>query len=54
MSNFIDKISTAVGRWRRYQEIVNELEAYSDRELADIGILRSDIPNVAKTAAVGE
>jgi uncharacterized protein YjiS (DUF1127 family) len=33
--------------WRRYGAAVNELSHLSDRELADIGISRSDIPRVA-------
>ena len=51
MSNIVDKISSAVGQWRRYRDIVAELEAYSDRELDDIGIMRADIPRVAEEAA---
>ena len=33
--------------WRRYGAAVNELSHLSDRELADIGISRSDIPRLA-------
>ncbi len=33
--------------WRRYDTAVNELSHLSDRELADIGISRSDIPRLA-------
>jgi uncharacterized protein YjiS (DUF1127 family) len=33
--------------WRRYDVAVNELSHLSDRELADIGIRRSDIPRLA-------
>ena len=33
--------------WRRYDEAVNELSRLSDRELADIGITRGDIPRIA-------
>ena len=33
--------------WRRYGAAVNELSHLSDRELADIGITRSDIPRIA-------
>ncbi len=51
MSNIVNKITSAVGQWRRYRDIVAELEAYSDRELEDIGILRIDIPRVAEEAA---
>jgi uncharacterized protein YjiS (DUF1127 family) len=33
--------------WRRYNASVNELYRLGDRELADIGITRSDIPRIA-------
>jgi uncharacterized protein YjiS (DUF1127 family) len=33
--------------WRRYNSSLRELYQLGDRELADIGISRSDIPRVA-------
>lgn len=33
--------------WKRYGAAVEELSRLSDRELADIGISRSDIPRLA-------
>ena len=33
--------------WRRYETSVRELSRLGDRELADIGVTRSDIPRVA-------
>jgi uncharacterized protein YjiS (DUF1127 family) len=33
--------------WRRYDANVQELYGLGDRELADIGITRSDIPRIA-------
>ncbi len=33
--------------WRRYNASLNELYQLGDRELADIGITRSDIPRIA-------
>ena len=33
--------------WKRYGSAVKELSNLSDRELADIGITRSDIPRLA-------
>jgi uncharacterized protein YjiS (DUF1127 family) len=38
-------------RWRRYQQGVRELSRLDDRELADIGVTRSDISAVAWQAA---
>jgi uncharacterized protein YjiS (DUF1127 family) len=33
--------------WKRYNTSVRELYQLGDRELADIGITRSDIPRIA-------
>jgi uncharacterized protein YjiS (DUF1127 family) len=33
--------------WRRYNASLRELNSLGDRELADIGISRSDIPRIA-------
>jgi len=33
--------------WKRYGAAMQELSQLSDRELADIGITRADIPRVA-------
>jgi uncharacterized protein YjiS (DUF1127 family) len=37
--------------WKRYNASLRELSALGDRELADIGISRSDIPRIAWEAA---
>lgn len=37
--------------WRRYNQSVRELSRLGDRELADIGISRSDIPAIAWDAS---
>jgi uncharacterized protein YjiS (DUF1127 family) len=37
--------------WRRYEQSVNELSRLGDRELADIGLSRSEISAVAWKAA---
>jgi uncharacterized protein YjiS (DUF1127 family) len=39
--------------WKRYGSAVQELSTLSDRELADIGITRSDIPRLAWEHAQG-
>ncbi|KAB0681971.1 DUF1127 domain-containing protein [Aureimonas leprariae] len=43
-------IARSYQNWRRYRETCNELNRLSHRELADLGISRSDIPNVARKA----
>jgi uncharacterized protein YjiS (DUF1127 family) len=37
--------------WKNYSRSLNELNRLGDRELADIGISRSDIPRLAWAAA---
>ena len=37
--------------WKRYNKSLRELSRLGDRELADIGISRSDIPSVAWESA---
>ncbi len=37
--------------WRQYRETSNELNRLSQRELADLGISRSDIPAIARKAS---
>lgn len=39
------------GAWKRYRVAVRELEQLSDRELADLGIIRSEIETVARQSA---
>jgi len=34
--------------WRRYRAAVHELSQYSDHELTDIGICRSDIEDIVR------
>jgi uncharacterized protein YjiS (DUF1127 family) len=37
-------------RWQRYNRTVSELKSLTDRDLADLGISRSDIPRLARDA----
>lgn len=37
--------------WKRYSRTVQELDSLSNRDLADLGIARSDIPRLAREAA---
>jgi len=45
MFNFF---SDGFKRWNRYNTTRRELDLLSDRELADLGIMRSDIPRIAR------
>ncbi len=40
-----------IREWKRYHRSLSELSRLGDRELADIGISRSDIPQVAWNAS---
>lgn len=40
-----------VREWKRYNQSLSELNRLGDRELADLGLSRSDIPRVAWNAA---
>lgn len=44
---FITSILSAVHRWLRYRNTLQELSRLTDRELNDLGIRRSDIAGVA-------
>lgn len=46
-------IIRAIRAYRDYQRNLNELSQLTDRELADIGIERSDIQRVASGAYTG-
>jgi len=48
--SFITRLLT---QRRLYWNVINELSAYSDRELRDIGIDRADIAAIAEQAARG-
>ena len=43
----LSHVINAVRAWQRYRTCVNELNLLNDRELADIGLTRSNIPWVA-------
>ena len=44
---FLSHLVGAYRQWRRYNRSLRELNRLGDRELADIGITRGDIPRVA-------
>jgi uncharacterized protein YjiS (DUF1127 family) len=49
-SIMFETLKTRITTWKRYSRTVSELKALSNRELADLGILRADINNVAREA----
>ena len=48
---FLTHLVGVFRQWRRYNQSLRELNQLGDRELADIGITRNDIPRVAWEAA---
>lgn len=39
-----------IKKWREYQATVRELSSLTNRELNDLGIVRTDIKTIAKSA----
>ena len=48
---FLTHLIGVYRQWRRYNQSLRELNRLGDRELADIGITRGDIPRVAWDSA---
>lgn len=46
VTGVIRKTARAFGTWNKRRLAIRELHALSDRQLADIGLLRADIPSV--------
>jgi uncharacterized protein YjiS (DUF1127 family) len=51
VGRLIKTVASWSARSRAYHQTVSELEMLSDRDLADIGVARSDIPAIARDAA---
>ena len=47
MQNLLNYISKKIAEYNRYRRTVIELSNLTNRDLADIGIARCDIPNIA-------
>lgn len=43
---WLSRINSAFADWRQRQTVLHELAMLSDRELADIGLTRADLPRV--------
>jgi len=48
MNKLIKRIAIAIRKHNRYTRTVRELSYLSDRDLADLGIARCDIPGIAE------
>lgn len=49
----IDRARNAIAQYRTYRQTYLELDALSNRELADLGMARANIRDVARSAAYG-
>lgn len=54
LAAFKDGMATAIQSRQVYLRTVAELNALTDRELADLGIARISIPEIAREAAYGK
>ena len=43
-----ETLKSRITTWKRYNRTVSELGSLSNRELADLGIMRTDIARVAR------
>ena len=44
-------LKSRITTWKRYNRTITELQALTNRELADLGIARADIIRIAREAA---
>jgi len=52
MMKLLEQIALVARRWATYRRIRAELESYTERELNDMGMSRSDITRIALEAAL--
>lgn len=45
-------LRSSIQRWSRIRTTINELEGMTDRELADVGITRWQIKDVARSSVL--
>jgi uncharacterized protein YjiS (DUF1127 family) len=51
MIQLLERIGLLARRWATYQRVRAELETYTERELNDMGMARTDIGRIALEAA---
>ena len=51
LRNVLARLEARIAYWRRYRATLADLERLTDRQLADIGVGRGNIPAVARSAA---
>lgn len=53
LAAIVGRMQQAIDRRRIYERTLRELRALSDRDLADLGLHRADLHEVAREAAYG-
>ena len=53
LGGIVMRLTGWIGEQRRYRQTMNELSAFTDRELADIGVGRHEIELVAQRCTQG-
>lgn len=43
LTSLIARVSTSYARYKRYREMVNEINGFDERDLADLRISRADV-----------
>jgi uncharacterized protein YjiS (DUF1127 family) len=51
-TKMFDTVADRIRAYRKYHETFRELSRLSSRELDDLGIARTDIPAIARRAAI--
>jgi uncharacterized protein YjiS (DUF1127 family) len=46
IGQWLSRFMAAIAGWHRQQAVMREMETLTDRELADIGLTRADLPRV--------
>jgi uncharacterized protein YjiS (DUF1127 family) len=46
IGKWLSRFMAAIAGWHRQQAVMREMETLTDRELADIGLTRADLPRV--------
>ncbi|MFT3974638.1 MAG: DUF1127 domain-containing protein [Amaricoccus sp.] len=49
----IDRARTVISQYRTYRQTLTELQSLSARDLADLGLTRSNLRDVARESAYG-
>ncbi len=47
-----EQMKFKIKNWQRYRQALAELNVHSDRELSEMGLMRCDLPRIARETAV--